>query len=90
MKLADPPSRSPAAPTVLVGRNRRGNWVAREQNGTFGGLFLTRAQAFKYAQFENGRQAENIIEVLREIELDISRNSARSPAGGGWLDTSCY
>ncbi len=24
---------SPGAPTVLVGRNHRGNWVAREQSG---------------------------------------------------------
>nr|WP_308163793.1 hypothetical protein [Bradyrhizobium sp. SRL28] len=71
MKLVERPSCSLAASTVFVGRNRRGNWVAREQNGTFGGLFVNRAQAFKYALLENGHHPETIIEVPGEIELDI-------------------
>lgn len=72
MKLVEPPSCSRAASTVVfIGRNGRGNWVAREQNGLFGGLFVNRAQAFKYALFENGNHLETIVEVLREIELDI-------------------
>lgn len=62
---------SPAASTVFVGRNHRGKWVAREQNGIFGGLFVDRAQALKYALFENGHHAETIIEVSYELELDI-------------------
>lgn len=70
MKLVDPPC-SPAASTVFVGRNCRGKWVAREQNGIFGGVFVNRAQAFKYALFENGHHAETIIEVSHELELDI-------------------
>lgn len=70
MKLVEP-SCSPAASTVFVGRNRRGKWVAREQNGIFGGLFVNRAQALKYALFENGHHAESIIEVSHELELDI-------------------
>jgi hypothetical protein len=37
----------------------------------FGGLFVNRAQAFKYALFENGHHPETIVEVSREIELDI-------------------
>ena len=72
VKLVEPPSCIPATShVVFVGRNRRGNWVAREQNGIFGGLFVNRAQAFKYALFENGRHPETIVEVSREIELDI-------------------
>lgn len=74
MKLDEPPSCSPTAPTVLVGRNRRGNWVAREQNGIFGGLFVNRAQALKYALRENGHHPETIVEPSHEIELDISAN----------------
>lgn len=54
--------------------NRRGNWVAREQNGIFGGLFVSRAQALKYALFENGHCSETIFEVSYEIELDIPAN----------------
>ncbi|WP_407169125.1 hypothetical protein [Bradyrhizobium sp. ORS 111] len=74
MKLVEPPSCSPATSTVFIGKNRHGNWVAREQNGIFGGLFVNRAQAFKYALFENGHHPEKIVEVSREIELDISAN----------------
>lgn len=70
MKLVEP-SCSPAASTVFVGRNRRGKWVAREQNGNFGGLFVNRAQALKYALHENGRHAEAVVEVAHELELDI-------------------
>ena len=71
MKLVEPPSRSSPSTVVFIGRNRRGNWVAREQNGLFGGLFVNRAQAFKYALFENGRHPETIVELSREVELDI-------------------
>ena len=71
VKLVEPPSCSPAVSNVvLIGRNRRGNWIAREQNGLFGGLFVNRAEAVKYARFENGRHPEAIIELSREIELD--------------------
>lgn len=66
-----PPSRDSAPRMVFVGRNRTGNWVAREQGGAFGGLFIDRAQALKYARFESGCYPGIIIEVTREIELDI-------------------
>ena len=72
MKFVEPPSCSRAASTVVfIGKNGRGNWVAREQNGLFGGLFVNRAQALKYALFENDHHPETIVEVSREIELDI-------------------
>jgi hypothetical protein len=58
---------------VFIGRNSRGNWVAREQNGLYGGLFVNRAQAVKYALFENGHHPETIVELSREIELDMGR-----------------
>ena len=73
MKLVEPPSCSPAVSTVVfIGRNHRGEWVAREQNGLFGGLFVSRAQAFKYALFENGRHPETIVELSRKIELTVT------------------
>ena len=71
MKLVEPPSCSAASAIVFIGRNRRGQWVAQEQNGLYGGLFVNRAQAVKYALFENGRHPETIVEVSREIELDM-------------------
>lgn len=74
MKLVEPHSSICGAPTVFVGRNRQGTWVAREQNGTFGGLFVNRAEAFKYALLENGNHAETIVDVSDEIEIDTPVN----------------
>ena len=70
MKLVEPPSCSSASTIVFIGKNSRGNWVAQEQNGLYGGLFVNRAQAVKYALFENGHHPETIVELAREIELD--------------------
>ena len=83
MKLVEPPSPNSSANIVFIGRNRRGQWVAQEQNGLFGGLFVNRAQAVKYALFENGHHPETIIELSRAIELDMSgkvSSSITSPA----------
>ncbi|WP_312016912.1 hypothetical protein [Bradyrhizobium jicamae] len=71
MKLVEPPSCSSASSVVFIGRNRRGQWVAQEQNGLYGGLFVNRAQAVKYALFENGQHPEMLVELSREIELDM-------------------
>ena len=72
VKLVEPPSRSSPSTVVFIGRNRRGQWVAQEQNGLYGGLFVSRAQAIKYALFENGQHLETIVELPRELELDMS------------------
>jgi hypothetical protein len=73
VKLVEPPSCSSLS-TVFIGRNRRGQWVVQEQNGLYGGLFVSRAQAIKYALFENGQHLDTIVELPREIELDMSRH----------------
>ena len=78
MKLVEPPSCSAASAIVFIGRNRRGQWVAQEQNGLYGGLFVSRAQAVKYALFENGHHPETIVELVRDIELDMG-NAPISP-----------
>ena len=81
MKLVEPSSCSAASTIVLIGKNSRGNWVAQEQHGLYGGLFVNRAQAVKYALFENGRHPETIVETAREIELDMGgRFSSTAPA----------
>ena len=84
MKLVEPPSCSAASTIVFIGRNRRGQWVAQEQNGLYGGLFVNRTQALKYALFENGHHPETIVELSREIELNMhdSRSLAGRPAAG--------
>ena len=79
MKLVEPPSCSAASAIVFIGRNRRGQWVAQEQNGLYGGLFVNRTQALKYALSENGHHPETIIELSREIELNM--RYSHGPAG---------
>ena len=71
VKLVEPPSCNSPSAIVFIGRNRRGQWVAQEQNGLYGGLFVSRAQAVKYALFENGHHPETIVELAREVELDM-------------------
>src|ERR1035441_2962902 len=71
VKLVEPPSSSSASTIVFIGRNSRGNWVAQEQSVLYGALCVSRAQAVKYALFENGHHPETIVELSREIELDI-------------------
>ena len=57
---------------VLVGQNSRGQWVAQEQSGLFGGLFKNRIAALRYALFENGHHPESIVETASLVELDMS------------------
>jgi hypothetical protein len=78
VKLVEPPSSSSPSTVVFIGRNSRGQWVAQEQNGLFGGLFVSRAQAVKYALFENGHHPETIVELSRSIELDMGSRQAGS------------
>jgi hypothetical protein len=83
VKLVEPPSCSSASTIIFIGKNSRGNWVAQEQNGLHGGLFVNRAQAFKYALFENGHHPETIVELSREIELDMGGKPAASDGIAG-------
>jgi hypothetical protein len=78
VKLVEPPSCSSLSNIVFIGKNRRGQWVAQEQNGLYGGLFVDRAQAVKYALFENGHHPETLVELSREIELDMRGKSPAS------------
>jgi hypothetical protein len=71
VKLVEPPSCSSASTIVFIGRNSRGDWVVQEQNGLYGGLFVNRRQAVRYALFENGHHPETIVELKRIIELDM-------------------
>jgi hypothetical protein len=74
MKTVDEPP-SPHQNLILIGRNRRGNWVAQESHGLFGGLFVSRAQAVKYALFETGHHPATLVLSADIIELDMHRNA---------------
>jgi hypothetical protein len=85
--LEEPPSCTTSL--VIIGRNSRGNWVAQEQNGLFGGLFVNRAQAVKYALFENGHHPETIVLTANVIELDMHGKVLPSSASANRVDVVC-
>ena len=61
-----------SASIVFIGKNRRGQWVAQERSGLYGGLFIDRISAMRYALFENGHHPEAILPMPSGLELDIS------------------
>ncbi len=63
---------SPANGLFFLGRNSRGQWVAQDQNGKRGGLFVSQAAALKFALFENGRRPELVVNIPGVFELDLS------------------
>lgn len=67
MNLVEPPS----CHIVLIGKNSRGQWVARERNGLYGGLFVSQQAAIRYALFENHHHPEAIISIAAPLELDM-------------------
>ena len=66
---------SPGSPKFLIGKDSHGRWVAQDQRGLCGGLFISRAEAMRFAMFENGRRPQAIIMVPGIIELDMSRSA---------------
>ena len=83
MNSVEPPSSG--SHIVWIGKNARGQWVAQHQNGLYGGLFVNRADAVRYALFENGHQSEAISAVGCILELDMASqptaNAALAEAG---------
>ena len=65
------------ASIFLVGRNSRGQWIARDQNGLRGGLFVSRSEAFKFARFQNGNRPELVVAVPGVLELDLNDAGAQ-------------
>jgi hypothetical protein len=82
MEQTEPPSgRSAVLPRLFhIGRDSHGNWVAQDQQGLCGGLFVDRAQALKFARFENGNCKESVIIVPGVIELDLSSKRRTRPS----------
>jgi hypothetical protein len=80
------PSNPSCTSNVIIGRNSRGNWVAQENNGLFGGLFVSRAQALKYALFENGHHPETIVVTTNIVELDMHRKVSPQAAKNAAID----
>jgi hypothetical protein len=86
MGQSEPPSsRLASLPRLFrIGRDSRGNWVVQDPQGLCGGLFVSRAQAMKFAMFENGNCPQAVIMVPGILELDMSN---RQPAPSHMRDT---
>jgi hypothetical protein len=74
MGQQEPPSSISHANSFLffIGQNSRGNWVVQDQQHICGGLFVGRAEALRYALFENGNRPQAVIMVAGVLELDMS------------------
>ncbi len=73
MNQAEPPSPRLSTPSSLfrIGKDSHGHWVVQDQQGLRGGLFVDRAEALKFAMFENGNRPQAVIMVPGVLELDM-------------------
>jgi hypothetical protein len=69
MRQAEPPS---GTPLFYIGRDSHGHWVVQDQKHLCGGLFVDRAEALKFALFENGHKPNAVVMVPGVFELDMS------------------
>ena len=71
-----PSSRAASLPRLFrIGKDSHGNWVAQDQQGLCGGLFVDRAEALKFAMYENGNRPQAVIMVPGILELDLNAKS---------------
>jgi hypothetical protein len=74
IEQAEPPSTKSCTRPLLffIGKDSRGNWVVQDQRHLCGGLFVDRAEALKFALFENGNRPQAVVMVPGVFELDMS------------------
>ena len=74
MNEAEPPSSRSSAHSSLfrIGKDSHGHWVVQDQQGLRGGLFVDRAEALKFAMFENGNRPQAVVMVPGVLELNIN------------------
>jgi hypothetical protein len=80
MPLRSPPPRTMLPRHFLMGRNRDGRWVVQDQGGMWGGVFLDRTAALKFALSENGHP-HAVVMIPHLFELDLGAASKPSAAG---------
>jgi hypothetical protein len=64
----------------LVGKDKDGHWVVRDQAGLHGGIFVDRAAALHFALLENGHGPQAAVMVPGILELDMAPREGRSAA----------
>jgi hypothetical protein len=55
----------------FIGRDSHGNWVAQDQAGLRGGLFINRAEAVRFAMREHGCRAAIMLPGVVELRFGV-------------------
>lgn len=63
---------SPSRSMCLIGKDGRGNWVVQGPQGKYGGLFVDRIAALKFAMFEGGTPHAAVM-VPGILELNMTQ-----------------
>jgi hypothetical protein len=66
------------SPLFFVGKNSQGHWVVQDQDHLRGGLFVDRAEALRFALFENGNRPQAVIMAPGVLEIDMSATPGRA------------
>ena len=56
-----------------IGKDNENHWVVQDARGQYGGLFVSRTEALRFAMFENGHRPEAVMMVPGILELKIGR-----------------
>ena len=84
-KIEEPPSPRSTANHFRIGKDSHGHWVVQDEKGLYGGLFVDRAAALKFAMFQNGRRPQAVIMVPGIFELNMNGLTAAAEAERGAL-----
>ena len=57
-----------------IGKDSEGNWVVQGPHGRYGGLFVNRAEALRFAMFENGNP-HAVVMVPDTFELNMTQRT---------------
>ncbi|HZM07933.1 MAG TPA: hypothetical protein VFC11_05695 [Methylocella sp.] len=72
----EPPLRPQSRCSLFfIGTDRHGNWVVRDQAGLYGGLFVNRSEALRFAMLENGHRPQAVMMVPGNLEFSMGRQA---------------
>ena len=63
---------SSKAASLLIGQDHCGQWVVRDARGHFGGVFVDRREALRFAMFDSRRTPQSVIMTPYGLELDMT------------------
>jgi len=55
---------------LFIGQDRCGRWVVKDARGAYGGLFVDRKAAIRFAMYECQRRPQSVIMLPDGLELD--------------------